>query len=168
MRYENATGGYQNDFLEKILGTDFRYDVPYKIDRKKYDVVLGIYAKNGQHRIEDADVVVFSCEVYGEDFAEYQEWFEHPEKLNWTFFAWPENSPNGSNDYYDVFTFHPFSGDVFADAKQKYDEFVRMVLGCIVGVDKKGLEEVMRNKMEEYNTLAGNIAVLENLKKMAI
>ena len=57
MEYSEATGNYQTEFLEQILDTQFRYGVPYKIDKEKYDKVLEKYGE--KTRFKDTDVVKF-------------------------------------------------------------------------------------------------------------
>ena len=40
MHYNEATDTYDNDRFEELLETGFRCDIPYLIDRKKYESVL--------------------------------------------------------------------------------------------------------------------------------
>ena len=40
MYYNPGTGSYCNDFMEHIADTKFRTNVPYKIDKQKYDEIL--------------------------------------------------------------------------------------------------------------------------------
>ena len=35
MHYESGLGSYTNDYLENILDTEYRYDVPYQVDKVK-------------------------------------------------------------------------------------------------------------------------------------
>ena len=56
MTYSASTGDYESDFLERILDTDFRYGVPYKIDREKYESTLKEFHQ--EMRVEDADVLL--------------------------------------------------------------------------------------------------------------
>lgn len=57
MEYNSAIGSYEDEFLEPILDTNFKYGVPYKIDREIYENAFKKFNKN--IRIKDADVVVF-------------------------------------------------------------------------------------------------------------
>ena len=46
MKYNSATDSYENEFLESILDTNFKYGVPYKIDREKYENAFKKFNKN--------------------------------------------------------------------------------------------------------------------------
>ena len=82
MKYNSATDRYESEFLEPILDTDFKYGVPYKINREIYENAFKKFNKNSsiKHVIKHADVVVFHAH-YDEDYGSY------------TFFAFPKNSP---------------------------------------------------------------------------
>lgn len=79
MKYNNATDRYESEFLEPILDTNFKYGVPYKINREIYENAFKQFNKNSsiKHAIKHADVVVFHAH-YDEDYGSY------------TFFAFPK------------------------------------------------------------------------------
>ena len=64
MIYSESTDSYQSEFLEPILDTNFKYGVPYKIDREIYENAFKKFNKD--IRIKDADVVVFHAD-YNKD-----------------------------------------------------------------------------------------------------
>ena len=126
MTYLAETGSWQSDFLEKILDTDIRCDVPYKIDRKKYEDVVKKYSL--ELRIKDADVIIFRVD-YSKDFDD-----PDGEFTGKTFFAWPKNSPEGSDDFYDCFQFHDWYGDEKHHADM-FEIFVHELLESVMCPD---------------------------------
>ena len=146
MTYNPGTDSYQNDDFEQILDTEFIYDIPYKIDRKKYTEVLKKY--NQDMRILDADIVLFRT-----DYCYSSSWDEkeNKEPYLYAFYAWPENSPEGSKDFYDCFLFQDYKYD--NKHKEVYENFIREIMGCIIEVDKEHLQKVKDNvvsKIEEF------------------
>ena len=80
MKYNSAIDRCESEFLEPILDTDFKYGVPYKINREIYENAFKKFNKD--IRIKDADVVVFHAQ-YDEEGGVY----------SYTFYTWPKNSP---------------------------------------------------------------------------
>lgn len=146
MTYSCATDSYQNDFLEKILDTDFRFDVPYKIDRKKYEEVVKKY--NFELRIKDADVVTFRCDFDREDNED-----ENSPIKGKTFYTWNENSPEGSDDFYDCFQFR----DWYKEEEhhiEHFEEFVHDLLETVISPDRiyiMKLEVNLKEKRKQTN-----------------
>lgn len=122
MTYNSGTDSYQADFLENILDTTYKYGVPYIIDREKYESVMKEFKK--EMRIKDADIVVFH--------ANYDK-KEDRDIYSYTFFAWPKNSPEGSEDFYDCSQFWDYDYDY--KHKEKFEEFVHAILESVVGID---------------------------------
>jgi len=119
MKYEEETGDYESVFMEQIYNDsqDIIFgDIPYKVDRGVYEEVFCKYHE--AVRIVDADVVRFHTSMFtvGDGDEEC-----------WTFFVWPENSPQESEDFYEC---------VFFDGKKEYVKFLSEFKRCILGVDK--------------------------------
>ena len=152
MTYSSATDSYEADFLEQILDTDFKYGVPYKIDREKYEQVL---KDNHQEiRIKDADVVVFHAN-YNKDEGSDRNIYSY------TFYAWNKNSPKNSNDFYDCFQFWDYSYDY--KHKEKFEEFVHELLKSVVCVDNEYLGKLIKELAKKRTEINKNIAELIEL-----
>ena len=149
MTYSDATGSYQNDFLEQIPDSELRFDVPYKIDRKKYEKVIREH--NQELRIFDADVVSFRADFYGDT------------SKHFTFFAWPENSPEGSKDHYDCFQFLDYKYENEEEQLKAYNEFVHSILECVIEPDKEQVKNLMDRLTKEKETLENNINELQSI-----
>lgn len=147
MTYSEATDSYNNDYLEPILSeeTGFLHNIPYRIDKEKYLEVLKKYSQN--NRFKDADVVVF-----------HSDYCVHDEGDIWmrSFFAFPENSPENSDDFYDCFLFEDDEVDVYFD-------FVKEILGCIIGPDKECLAKEFEERNEELRVLTKNISTIKTI-----
>ena len=152
MTYSPETDSYQADFLENILGTIYKYGVPYIIDREKYEAVMRGF--NKEVRIKDANVVVFHAN-YNKD--------EEDDRgiYSYVFFAWPKNSPEGSQDFYDCSQFWDYDYDY--KHKEKFEEFVNAILGSVVGVDKPRLLALIEEKNKERSKIDCEIEVLKQL-----
>ena len=81
MEYNSATDGYESEFLEPILDTNFKYGVPYKIDREVYENAFKKFNKD--IRIKDADVVVFHV-----GYTYYSD--KEGGVYSYTFYTWPK------------------------------------------------------------------------------
>jgi hypothetical protein len=127
MYYNPGTGSYCNDFMEHIADTEFRTDVPYKIDKQKYDEILRKY--NEGTRFHDSDVVTFSMDY---TFHESSEGEDGETPYMYGFFAFPEK-PEGSEDFFDCILFHDYEYD--NKHKEAYENFVRELMGSVIGVD---------------------------------
>ena len=148
MRYYEETGSYQNDPFESILDTGFRYDVPYRIDRKKYEDLLRSYDTNA--RIVDADVVMFRAEYYENDEGE----------RNYAFFAWPGNSPEGSHDFYDCIL---LTDDKYVSTKAEFEKFAHGMTGCIIEPDKDCINRDIDKMRNTIRTIKKHIATLQKI-----
>ena len=153
MTYSSATGSYQADFLENILNTDYKYGVPYKIDRDKYESVMKAFSK--EVRIKDADVVVFHVD-YNKDE-------EDPSRgiYSCAFYAWPQNSPKGSDDFYDCSQFWDYEYNY--KHKEEFEKFVLATLESIIGPDQECLKKLIKEKQAELKVLNENVSELIEL-----
>ena len=153
MEYNSATGSYENEFLEPILDTNFKYGVPYKIDREIYENAFKKF--NKEIRIKDADVVVFHAD-YNKDDDEEERGF-----YSYTFYAWPENSPEGSEDFYDCSQFYDWEYD--NKHKETFEDFVHAVLESVISPDKQCCEKLIERLQKEIDTNTKNIEMIKNL-----
>ena len=149
MYYNESTGSYCNDFMEHIIDTGFRTDVPYKIDKQKYDEILRKY--NNGSRFKDSDVVTFSMDY---SFHHFDKGEDGETPYLYSFFAWPENPSDGSGDFYDCILFEDYKYD--NKQKEAYENFVRELMTSVIGVDiptaiieKEKLEVELKNKLNE-------------------
>ena len=145
MKYNSATDSYESEFLEPILDTNFKYGVPYKIDREKYENVFK--KRNINNRIKDADVVVFHAH-YDED-EDYN---------SYTFFAFPQNSP----EHYDCTQFYDYD-DEHKESFENFTHFVDAVLESVISPDKQYSEKLIAELQQEIDTKMKNIESLKNL-----
>jgi len=155
MYYDESIGSFTNDFLEKIENTDFYYNVPYKIDKEKYGIVArrrGLKTTG----IESANVVSFSAD-YGidEDAA--------GKMIRRSFFVWPKNSADGSDDWHDVFFFGYCSGmDIPID---EYENVVMEILGCVTGIDIDCSAELLGRLLDKLDKTVKEIQTLREIIK---
>ena len=143
MKYNSATDSYESEFLEPILDTNFKYGVPYKIDREIYENAFKKFNKNS--RIKDADVVVFHAK-YDEDYDSY------------TFFAFPKNSPED----YDCAQFYDYD-DKHKESFENFTHFVDAVLESVISADKQYGEKLIAELQQEIDTKMKDIELLKNL-----
>lgn len=153
MTYNPGTDSYESDFLEPIIDTGFRCNIPYKIDRDKYKEIL---EKNHQHmRIVDADVVVFGHDYCMHDDGEI--WL-------YNFFAWPKNSPEGSDDFYDCFQFD--GTDTTHKNKNivvEYHNFIRELMGCVIGIDMPAAITLRNDKAQDVYRALKELDEVDNI-----
>lgn len=153
MKYNSATGGYENEFLGPILDTNFKYGVPYKIDREIYE---NAFKKFNKHiRIKDADVVVFYADYNKDDDDEKRGIYSY------TFYAWPKNSPEGSEDFYDCSQFWDWDYD--NEHKETFEDFVHAVLESVISIDEECTKKLIAELQQEVDTKMKNIESLKNL-----
>ena len=148
MTYSPGTGNYESDFLEKILDTDFRYGVPYKINREIYESTLKEFHQ--EMRVEDADVVVFHSSYYKDNE-------EEGEIVHYAFFAWPQNS----HDIYECSIFQDYTYDY--KHKEAFEEFVRAMLKCIIEPDEEYVRKLILELRDEVALKLTNLDFLNNL-----
>ena len=147
MKYNSATDRYESEFLESILDTNFKYGVPYKINREIYENAFKQFNKNSsiKHAIKHADVVVFHAH-YDEDYGSY------------TFFAFPKNSPED----YDCSQFYDYD-DKHKESFENFTHFVDAVLESVISADKQYGEKLIAELQQEIDIQMKNIESLKNL-----
>lgn len=151
MKYSDATGSYQAEFLENIMDTTYKYGIPYIIDREKYEAIMKEFEK--EVRVKDANVVVFH--------ADYNKDEEDRGIYSYAFYAWPENSPEGSDDFYDCSQFWAWDYDY--KHKEKFEEFVHAILKSVVGVDVPTVMNLREKKSKELRRIFKEIDELNNI-----
>lgn len=161
MYYNPGTGSYCNDFMEHIADTELRTDVPYKIDKQKYDEILRKY--NNGSRFKDSDVVTFSMDY---TFHGNCEGGDGETPYLYGFFAWPENTPDGSDDFYDCILFEELN---FPNHKEAYENFMRELMTAVIGVDiptatkeKEKLAAELKKKADDFTEFETIINLANN------
>ena len=149
MEYRVETDSYQSCFLEPILDTNFKYGIPYKIDREIYENAFKKFNKD--IRIKDADVVVFHADCNKDEDDEKRGIYSY------TFYAWPE----GSEDFYDCSQFYDWDYD--NKHKETFEDFVHAVLESVIEVDKECTKKLIAELQQEVDTKMKNIDELKNL-----
>ena len=137
MYYNDATGSYCSDYMEPILDTGYRCDVPYKVDKKKYDKVLEKY--HNKSRFKDTTTVAFTMD--------YNQYDDSDKPWMYSFFAFPINKPDGSDDFYDCALF----GDSEVDYKEQYERFIRDVMETVIAPDIEEIKKI-QNKLNNEIT----------------
>lgn len=147
MKYNSATDRHESEFLEPILDTNFKYGVPYKINREIYENAFKKFNKNSsiKHAIKHADVVVFHAH-YDEDYGSY------------TFFAFPKNNPED----YDCAQFYDYD-DKHKESFENFTHFVDAVLESVISADKQYGEKLIAELKQEIDAKMKDIELLKNL-----
>lgn len=148
MYYNPGTGSYCNDFMEHIVDTEFRTDVPYKIDKQKYNEIL--LKHNEGSRFKDSDVVTFSFDY---SFHSCSEGEDGETPYMYGFFAFPEKQ-EGSDDFYDCILFDDYK---YENPKQAFEDFVKELMTAVIGVDihaatreKEKLAAELKKKRDDF------------------
>lgn len=160
MYYNESTGRYCNDFMEHIVDTEFRTDVPYKINKQKYDEILRKY--NNGSRFKDSDVVTFSMDYSFHDSSEGEDG-ETP--YRYVFFVFPEIQ-DGSDDFYDCILFRDYE---YENPKKSYEDFVKDLMTAVIGVDiptatreKEKLAAELKKKHDDFTEFEAIINLANN------
>ena len=148
MHYNSEIGSYTNDMLEQILGTNFYFNVPYQINKQRYNVVLEKYGKKS--RISDATVVDFGMDMDKEED-------EDINTCGYTLFVFPKNSPSESNDFYDCIQFRDYK---YNNTKESFEAFLKEILTSIVA---PSIEYINKAKGQIYANMAEEIKHLAKL-----
>ena len=164
MYYNPGTGSYCNDFMEHIANTELRTDVPYKIDKEKYNEILLKY--NEISRFKTTDVVTFSMDY---NFRNSSKGEDGESPYMYSLFVWPKNTPDDDDDFYDCIL---FDDDKYDDKhKEAYENFIKELTACIIGVDvptamakKQELLTALKKELDELIEFEAiiNLATKEN------
>jgi len=144
MTYSDATDSYQADFLENILGTKYRYNVPYKIDKVKYAEVVKRFGKSSN--LKRATVVSF--------FSDYS---VHDREKSYAFYTWSQNT----KEHYDCFQFwrHTYKGK----QRKAYEDFVKALLECVIEPDYDRVSDLQEKLTAQKNEIDNQLKLLINL-----
>lgn len=160
MYYNPGTGSYCNDFMEHIVDTEFRTDVPYKIDKQKYNEILRKY--NESTRFKDTDVVTFSMDY---SFHSCDEGEDGETPYMYGFFTFPEKQ-EGSDDFYDCMLFDDYK---YENPKQAFEDFVKELMTAVIGVDihaatreKEKLAAELKKKHDDFTEFETIINLANN------
>lgn len=151
MYYNEATGCDVNDRFEKILGTEFRFNVPYIIDKQKYLAALSaVGAKcNFPHScMPQATVVSFSMHHDRDEDG-------NTERDSYTFFVDSKDVPE---NFYDCirFDYYRYEGK----QKEEFTAFVNQVLACII---KPSIPHIMEIRGDIYADIDRELTQLSEL-----
>ena len=160
MYYNPGTGNYCNDFMEHIIDTEFRTDVPYKIDKEKYNEILLKY--NECSRFKDSDVVTFSMDY---SFHHCGEGEDGETPYLYGFFVWPENPSDESGDFYDCILFEDYKYD--NKQKEAYENFVRELMTSVIGVDIPTATREKEKLADEFKKKHNDLIEFETIIKLA-
>lgn len=159
MHYNSGMGEYTNDYMEPILGTSYLTDVPYKIDKEKYNKIVSKLEKEEKYiisggRFNDADVVSFHLGAYYDD--EYVKEILKSKSLT----IFPKNSPKNSKDFYDCFQVWYDSCD---NVEEEYESIVNAILDTIIGPDEACVEKLIDEMTAKKADLDNNINTLNKI-----
>ena len=159
MYYNSGMGEYTNDYMEPILGTCYLTDVPYKIDKEKYNKIVSNLGKEKKYtisgcRFNDADVVSFMLGAY------YDEEDDKPILKSKALTIFPKNSPKDSKDLYDCFQVWYDRCD---NVEEEYKSVVNAILGTIIGPDEVCVGKLIDDLTSKKTDLDDNINTLKQI-----
>lgn len=145
--------------MEPILGTSYLTDVPYKIDKKKYNKIVSNLVKEKKYfidesRLNDADVVSFHLGAYYDD--EYGKQILKAKFLT----IFPKNSPKNSKVFYDCFQVWYDRCD---NVEEEYETIVNAILDTIIGPDEACVEKLIGEMTSKKADLDNNINTLNKI-----
>ena len=142
-------------FWKRIHGANFKrknWFFSCKINKEKYEKIVEKY--NEENRFKDSDVVVFQSSYWYNDSS--WGYGDSNEIAGRGFTVWPENS----NDYHDYFH---FSNLYEGDNVNKYFDFVKEIIGCIIGPDEKSIIKLLEEKDKAINELKSQYNEVKSL-----
>ena len=147
MYYNESTDSYVSKNLEEMPGTGLMFGVPYIIDRDKYESVLE--KRHFDMRIKDADVVTFSMSSNG---------------IGDVLFAFPKNSrPEGSNDFYDCFSFYNDDFETQDQRNEEFQKFMAEMAGCVTGPSPTHCHELKKELIRDIRESLGFISAIDEI-----
>lgn len=146
MYYNEATGCDVNDRFEKILGTEFRFNVPYIIDKQKYLAALS--AVGVKCCIPKTTVLSLSMHHDRDEDG-------NTERDSYTLFADSKDVPEESYDCI-RFDYYRYEGK----QKEEFTAFVNQVLACII---KPSIPHIMEIRGDIYADIDRKLTQLSEL-----
>ena len=146
MYYNESTDSYISENFDEIPGTGLMFGVPYIIDRDKYKSVLE--KRHFNMRIKDADVVTFS--MYSSEIGDI-------------LFAFPKNSPEGSNDFYECFSFYNNDFETQDQRNEEFQKFMGEMSGCIAGPSPTHCHELKNELMRNIRESLEFISAIDEI-----
>lgn len=149
MKYDAATNSYQNEYMEDILDTGLKYNIPYVIDMEKYQQVLTEYSETNSFK--NTDTVIFH--------ADYSVDEDHIPWL-YAFYAFPSNQPTESDITYDCIMFDSHRKE---QIESKFDEFVHKIAECVKYPNDFVLTQIQKKLESEMDEKKKNIEYINKL-----
>lgn len=146
MYYNESTDSYVNKDFEGMPGTGLIFGVPYIIDRDKYKSMLEKH--RFRMRIKDADVVTFSMSSSG---------------IGDCLFAFPKNSPEGSNDFYECFSFYNDDFETQDQRSEEFQKFMGEMAGCVAGPSPTHCQELKNELMGNIREILESISAIDEI-----
>lgn len=146
MHYSESTDSYVNENFEEMQGTGLMFGVPYIIDRDKYESMLE--KRRFRMRIKDADVVTFSMSSSG---------------IGDVLFAFPKNSPEGSNDFYECFSFYNDDFETQDQRNEEFQKFMGEMAGCVAGPSPTHCHELKNELMRNNREILESISIIDEI-----
>ena len=142
MTYNEATGDYQNDYMEEFFPGGL-CNIPYKIKIERYKELIKLfnteYGFNFENRFKSSDVITVSI-----SYDDNVSWDELTKHRTYTIFVWPKTY--NDDDMYDCFQ---FNSDDTEKNKKDYDQFCMELRNCIIGIDKELASEIREKLINE-------------------
>ena len=149
MKYNSGMGSFWPDYLEDAINIRYLCGMPYKIDKEKYNSIVEAYGFKSE--IKGGDVITFYY-----DFCYYEHDNDKSEPRMKAFHIWVEKDEENCGNNHDCFMFDTWSGH----SLDKFDDFVRDFVTCIIGPDKEACEKEIQRLKEEREVINNNIRVI--------
>lgn len=149
MKYDAATNSYQNEYMEDILDTGLKYNIPYVIDMEKYQQVLTEYSETNSFK--NTDTVIFHADYSVDD-----------DNIPWlyAFYVFPSNQPTESDNTYDCIMFDSHRKE---QIESKFDEFVHKIAECVKHPNDFVLTQIQKKLESELDEKKKNIEYINKL-----
>ena len=149
MKYDAATNSYQNEYMEDILDTGLKYNIPYVIDMEKYQQVLTEYSETNSFK--NTDTVIFHADYSVDD-----------DNIPWlyAFYVFPSNQPTESDSSYDCILFDSHrEGQI----ESKFNKFVHKIAECVKHPNDFVLTQIQKKLESEMDEKKKNIEYINKL-----
>ncbi len=149
MKYDKGTDSYQNEYMEDILDTGLKYDIPYVIDMEKYQQVLTEYSETNSFK--NTDTVIF--------YADYSVDEDHIPWL-YAFYVFPSNQPTENIITYDCVM---FGSHREGQIESKFSKFVHKIAECVKHPNDFVLTQIQKKLESEIDEKKKNIEYINKL-----